>query len=329
MMKPSMREHNVSMVRVPMIISSTSSPLSCMIPISIFILFFSGLIVSSVEGYDGFSLYLSSIPFMFYCFVSIIFGFLFSSGLIPDIGYIKKMESTSTKVVTGVQDDDAFLGGKEGDEDLIALILPILSLLVAIAVYFVATGMVAFTPSVLTAILVSVFYGVVKKRIKVKDISGFITEGFLSITPVMLILFVAFGFGRMVSATGFNSFVAGVLGDYFSGAVVPVVLFLVASLIAYATGSLTASAVIIFPVGLPLALATGAHIELIIGACVSGAQFGDLSSPLSDNMIMTSVGSGVNPIDTAKCLLPYRIITLIITAILFLIFGFVLTPAGV
>ena len=140
----------------------------------------------------------------------------------------------------------------------------------------------------------------------------------------MLILFVAFAFGKMVSATGFNSWVVGVLGGTFRPELVPVALFLVGSLIAYATGSLTASAVIILPMGLPLALATGAPLALTIGACVSGAQFGDLSSPLSDNMIMPSASAGVSPVDTAKCLLPYRLITLAITAVIFLIAGFIM-----
>lgn len=326
MMKPAVKEHNIPAVKVPMIISSTSSPMSTMLPFTIFILFFSSLIVSGAEGYDPMSLYMQSIPFMFYCMISILFGFLYSHGFIPDIGLVKKLSSQQAEMSKDTEAlDESFLGGKSGQDDLLALILPVISLLLALAVSYFVSGSIDFTSSVMTAIFVTVIYDLVRKRIKGSDISGIMVEGFLSITPIMLILFVAFGFGRMVTATGFNTYVVGLLSGSFSPALVPVALFLVGSLIAYATGSLTASAVIILPMGLPLAIATGAPLPLCIGACVSGAQFGDLSSPLSDNMIMPSASAGVSPVDTAKCLLPYRLITLGITAVVFLVVGFIMT----
>ena len=325
MMKPATKEHNIPAVKVPMIISSTSSPLSTMLPFTIFILFFSSLIVAGAEGYDPMQLYIQSIPFMFYCIVSIIFGFLYSHGLIPDIGLIKKITKQQTDMPkTEEVLDESFLGGKPGQEDILALILPVIALLAALALSYFTTGMFDFTSSVMAAIIFTVAYDLIRKRIKGSELSGIMVEGFLSITPIMLILFVAFGFGKMVTATGFNGWVVGILGGSFSPALVPVALFLVGSLIAYATGSLTASAVIILPMGLPLAIATGAPLALTIGACVSGAQFGDLSSPLSDNMIMPSASAGVSPVDTAKCLLPYRLITLAITAVIFLVVGFVM-----
>lgn len=325
MMKPSVKEHDIPAVKVPMIITSTASPMSTMLPFTIFILFFSSLIVSSGEGYDGMSMYMQSIPFMFYCMISILFGLLYSHGLIPDIGPVRKFAAQNAESQTDKEEDiEEILGGTPGQEDLLALILPVVVLLVAIIVSYFTTGAFDFTSSVMTAIVFSVFYNLVRRRMKVRDLSRIMTDGFLSITPIMLILFVAFGFGRMVTAMGFNSYVVNVLGGNFAAQVVPVCLFLVGSLIAYATGSLTASAVIILPMGLPLAIATGAYLPLTIGACVSGAQFGDLSSPLSDNMIMSSTASGVSPVDTARCILPYRIVTLVLTAVVFLIAGFIL-----
>ena len=325
MMKPATKEHNIPAVKVPMIISSTSSPLSTMLPFTIFILFFSSLIVSGADGYDPMQLYIQSIPYMFYCIVSILFGFLYSHSFVPDIGLIKKISLRQAEAPKDTETpDDSFLGGKPGQEDLLALILPVLALLAMLAFTYISGGMFDFTTSVLAAIVFTVAYDLIRRRIKPSEISGILVEGFLSITPIMLILFVAFAFGKMVSATGFNSWVVGVLGGTFRPELVPVALFLVGSLIAYATGSLTASAVIILPMGLPLALATGAPLALTIGACVSGAQFGDLSSPLSDNMIMPSASAGVSPVDTAKCLLPYRLITLAITAVIFLIAGFIM-----
>ena len=325
MMKPATREHNIPAVKVPMIISSTSSPLSTMLPFTIFILFFSSLIVSGAEGYDPMRLYIQSIPFMFYCMVSILFGLLYSHGVIPDIGLIKKISKAQAEMPkTEDALDESFLGGKPGQDDILALILPVIALLATLVFTYVTTGMFDFTTSVMAAIIFTAAYDLIRKRIKGSEISGILVEGFLSITPIMLILFVAFGFGRMVTATGFNGWVVGVLGGSLNPAFVPVALFLVGSLIAYATGSLTASAVIILPMGLPLAIATGAPLALTIGACVSGAQFGDLSSPLSDNMIMPSASAGVSPVDTAKCLLPYRLITLAITAVIFLLAGFIM-----
>ena len=63
---------------------------------------------------------------------------------------------------------------------------------------------------------------------------------------------------------------------------------------------------------------------LTVGACISGSHFGDIFSPISDAMILPSEACGVSPADTSRVLAPYRLIQLVICAILYLIFGIIM-----
>lgn len=99
------------------------------------------------------------------------------------------------------------------------------------------------------------------------------------------------------------------------------IAFVICCIISYGTGSLSAAAVIVFPMAVPLALATGAPIALTIGACVSGSHFGDLSSPVSDNIIMPSEAAGISPVELSRALLPYRLIQAVICCVAFFAAG--------
>ncbi len=334
-MKVPARENKTPIIKVPMIISSVCSAVSTMTPITMYILFFSGLIVSAVEGYDGMSLYISAIPFMFYAIVSLAFAALYSFGVIPDIGPVRKL---APRVKSGELDiygspagkgaeaeiDLNMFGGPEIATDVWALFAPILGMVAGIVILSLVKGSIVVNPSFLVGAVVAVCYALAKKRISFKEISGQIISGVKDQAGLLCILIFAYAFGQVVSELGFNAFVVNVVGNNFSAQVVPLIAFLICCVISYGTGSLSAAAVIVFPMAVPLALATGAPIALTIGACVSGSHFGDLSSPVSDNIIMPAEAAGISAVELSRALLPHRLIQAGICCVAFLIAGFVM-----
>lgn len=60
----------------------------------------------------------------------------------------------------------------------------------------------------------------------------------------------------------------------------------------------------------------------MIGVIISGAVFGDQSSPISDSVILSSSMTGTKIIDHVRTELPYTLIALFMALIDFTILGF-------
>lgn len=326
-MKTAVHKTNMPAEKIPMIVISVANAASSLLPFTMFILFFSGLIVSTVEGYDGYTLYVQAIPFQFFAILSVVTAFLYAYGIIPDIGPIKKLSGHNQDFHVSEDSNDigeSFLGGEDVVPDMKALVIPVLTTLICIPVFSFIKGSIVLTAGLLVGCFVAVAYALITKRVKFSETMGMFVGGFTDMGAIFFILICAFAFGQVVTALQFPAYIIGLLGSNFSASTIPVVAFLVCCLISYATGSLSASAIIVFPLSMPLALATGASIPLTIGACISGSHFGDLYSPISDNVIMPSEACDMNPVDISKLLTPYRLIQLVICAVLYLVAGMIM-----
>ncbi len=66
------------------------------------------------------------------------------------------------------------------------------------------------------------------------------------------------------------------------------------------------------------------NVYLALGAVVSGAVFGGMACFFSEQMIMSSASVQIRPTDQAVCLFPYAMVACAITAVLYVIFGFIM-----
>lgn len=313
--------------KIPIIVASVVNAASSLVPFTMFILFFSGLIVSAVEGYDGYALFIQAIPFQFFAIISVLTALLYAYEIIPDIGPIKKLSSKAQdlQVSASLRDiDDNALGGEDVIPDMKALILPVAAIIISIPIFSFFKSSIDVTTGLLVGCFVAVFYALLTKRVKFSDTMGMFVDGFKDMGTIFFLLMCAFAFGQVVTDLQFSTYIIGLLGSSFSAASIPVVAFLVCCLISYATGSLSAAAIIVFPLSLPLALATGSSIPLTIGACISGSHFGDLYSPISDSVILPSEACDKSPVEITKVLTPYRLIQLVLCAVLYFVFGIIL-----
>jgi len=65
-----------------------------------------------------------------------------------------------------------------------------------------------------------------------------------------------------------------------------------------------------------------ANIYLTIAAALGGGVFGDHCSPISDTTIISSMASASDHIDHVKTQLPYALVGGTVTALLYLVFGY-------
>lgn len=319
--RPVAQQNKVPRHKVGFIVANTAN-LTSLLPFSMYFLFCSGMIASAMPGMDGAKFYYQSIWFSFYTMLSIVTAVLFVLGVVPDIGPMKKHQKAAQAAAGSVE------ARKEDDDgtpaDFLAFVLPLVALVVTLIIYSVIQQTIVFLPGLWMGCIVSILYPLCRGTMKFSEMSAGIIRGFLNQAPVFLILMFAFGFGSMLGGIGFSEYVVSLVGSNMTRVIVPLAIFIIASLVSYSTGSLGTALVMMLPISLPLAAATGASLALTFGACYSGSQIGDQTSPISDVIIMVSGSNGVDPVELSKSFMPYRMIQFGICAVLFLVFGFIM-----
>ena len=136
------------------------------------------------------------------------------------------------------------------------------------------------------------------------------TLGFASV-----LLFEAWMIGAVCTDLGTADYLVALLAGALDPTLLPMLLFVAAGLVAFATGSSWSTMAILVPNAVPLAAALGSESELgavlttvlAIGAVLDGAIFGDHCSPISDTTVLSSVASGCDHLDHVRTQAPYAL----------------------
>jgi len=143
--------------------------------------------------------------------------------------------------------------------------------------------------------------------------------GAKSMVLATMILILAWSLGAVCEHLHTADFIVHYAKDVVSPWVLPGMTFVIASAMAFATGTSWGTMSIVLPLAIPLAhkLGVSQHLEPLvyqnvlfgtIGAVLSGACFGDHSSPISDTTIMSSMASGCDHVDHVRTQLPYALV---------------------
>src|SRR5690625_1644718 len=146
---------------------------------------------------------------------------------------------------------------------------------------------------------------------------------------LILILFIVSFFGKMMAEAGAaEGFVWVGMQLHLTGAVFTLFTFLVAGIIAAATGTSIGTLFAAFPLLYPAGVLLGSDPIFLAGAILSGAIMGDSFGPISDVTITSSITQkyrnkegNADIIGMVKSRLRYVIPAAIFASILFLIFG--------
>jgi tetracycline resistance efflux pump len=118
--------------------------------------------------------------------------------------------------------------------------------------------------------------------------------------------------------------VAGITEDWLSPALLPAIVFIISSFIAFSTGTSWGTFAIMISIAVPMAQMHDANLFLVVAATMGGGVFGDHCSPISDTTIISSMSSASDHIDHVRTQLPYALLAGVVTALLYLILGFLL-----
>lgn len=322
-MRPVTDRQKISRAKLAYIIDATAAPICIIAPISSW--------AAAVTGYtegDGFSLFLQTIPFNMYAWLTIIMViYMGITGF--DYGPMKKFEENAAK-------GDLFSGKNEYEnvrEDAISpkgkvldLILPVIFLIASCITCMVYTGgffdgvpfieafancdasMGLVLGSFFALVFVFVLY-LPRKVISFNDFAECIPQGFKMMVSAILILVLAWTLGGFCSdKLDAGAFVANTLdGSAIAGAIFPAILFLIAMGLAFSTGTSWGTFGILIPIVTAVFPADAKILVISIASILAGSVAGDHISPISDTTIMASAGAQCNHVNHVTTQLPYAL----------------------
>ena len=189
----------------------------------------------------------------------------------------------------------------------------------------------------LLACIVAIIMGFFEKIFTLKDGIETWAHGMKSMLFVCIVLILAWSIGSVIGDLGTAHFLVSNLSDVLPQFIVPALIFIIAAIVSFATGTAYGTMAILLPLCIPLAAAivgiTGmeitssesayAYILMCSSAVLTGAIFGDHSSPISDTSILSSMGAGCSLLD--------HVITQIVYAVtvgVVVIAGYILVGLG-
>ena len=343
-MRPLTDKNNISRAKLAYLIDATAAPVCIIAPISSWAAAVSGF----VDGANGLTLFVKSIPYNFYALLTIVM-MLGLAVMNFDFGPMKKAEQQALES-SGENDIHASLTGADpAPEDKISakgtvlhLVAPIVVLIIACVIGMIYTGgffsgesfINAFAGSdasvglvfgsVVALVLTIIFY-LATRVLSFRECMTAIPEGFKSMVPAILILTFAWTLKSMTDSLGAAEYVAGIVENSAGNLIVllPAIVFLVGCFLAFATGTSWGTFGILIPIVVSV---FGGDLDntlmiVSISACMAGAVCGDHCSPISDTTIMASAGAQCDHIAHVSTQLPYAIMAAAISVVCYLLTG--------
>jgi tetracycline resistance efflux pump len=322
------------------LVHSTSTPVCVLIPLSGWLAAMIGYLTSGgVAESEAMTVLVKSIPMNFYCMIAVI-GCLVLSLMGKDFGPMKKAEERAA--ATGYLDDPKSNPyASTGDEDIeldtdksraINLILPLLGMILGVIVTLFVTGggnilngsgMQALLWGVFTALVVC---GILTIGQKIYTFGQFIEQifkGSSTMLSIAAILMFAFTLSPIVSTLGTGAYLSSIFEQFLTPALLPMLVFVMACLLSFSTGTSMGTMAIMSVIALPMATSLGMSVPLVASAVWGGSIFGDHASPVSDTTIMSCATTGCNIIDHVKTQIPYVAVFAALTIVYYLVAGFI------
>ena len=330
----------ISREKLAYIADSTSAPVSVLVPITGWAAYLSGLAVGIgciVTQEDGAALFLKAIPFNFYALLAVIFVGLIGSGIVKDFGPMKKAEKRAMEEGKVLADGATPLTGKEltdmepypGFKPRVFLnfVLPVLMIISAALGTYIAFKS-AKTMEAFLYVGIFMMISMMIQGIPFKEVMNTMMDGIKGALPAIVLLALAYSVNALSKQMGTANYIISLCEGFLSPNVLPALIFIVAAVMAFATGSSWGTFAICMPIALPLAFSvTGGELNTIVvavfAAVAGGGVFGDHCSPLSDTTILSSMGSASDHLDHVKTQLPYAMVCGTLAVVGYLIVGFV------
>ena len=349
-MRPVTDTHKVSRAKLAYLIDATAAPVCIIAPISSWAAAVSG----TVEGVNGISLFIQTIPFNLYALLTILMVILMST-LDVDFGPMRRHELNA-------KNGDLFTTGESqypataetpvtSKGKVIDLVLPVIILIILCVTGMIYTGGffsgesfvnsfancdAAYGLSIgsIGALILIVIYFLIRRVLTFKNCMEAVPEGFKQMVPAILILTFAWALKSMTGLLEASTYVSSIVESATAVKILlPAILFVVAVGLSFATGTSWGTFGILIPIvtgvfeselaGVAAGGTIPTMVVICISACLAGAVCGDHCSPISDTTIMASTGAQCDHVNHVSTQLPYAMSVAAISFIGYLVAGFI------
>ena len=340
--------HQISRPKLAYLIDATAAPICMIAPISSWAAAVSSTAEDLDIGITGIQLFIRAIPYNLYSLMT--FAFIIALTCMKfDYGPMRKFEAKAAK------GDLSMLEGAETEEGsargrVIDLLLPVLVLIVTctagmlyvggffgtdawggtdcagdfIAAFGNTDAFIGLPWGSLIALVVTVIYLVARRVVSFKDAMACVSKGFQAMISPIIILTLAVSLKTTITSLGAAVYVHDVMegAASFLYAMLPAVIFVVACVLAFASGTSWGTFGILIPIVTAIFPASSELLIIGISACCAGAVMGDHCSPISDTTIMSSAGAQCNHLDHVATQIPYVITVAAVCFVGFIVAGF-------
>ncbi|MZK51106.1 Na+/H+ antiporter NhaC family protein [Clostridium beijerinckii] len=332
--------------KLAIVVNVTSCLLIILIPFgTTYVGYIVGVINSALNKSNiqesAYSLYIKSIPFNFYAIIMI----LLSIGIILfNLKFnqvVDKFKNTKEMITSGGHGNEAHEQcefEEKAPPRPFNLIFPLAFLIITTFFFFWYTGQgkasgflgaimnAEFEKSILLSgtvsiVVTSIFY--LFQKIPMEEIESHFLSGGNEMMPPIIVLVLSWGLSSIIEDLGFVSFITNTIGPGVPVILIPVVIFLIGCAASYFMGSAWGTWALLMPIAVPLAVTTEISLPLAVGAVLAGGSLGDNASPLGETAILSSTIAEVPLMKHVKTILPYSIISIIISSILFLLLAYI------
>lgn len=309
------------------VIDTTAAPVTVMNPISTWAVFIGGLMVANGLAEEGqqIATYVKTLPYNFYAITTLIVMFLVVLGVIPKFG---PMKAAYQRVADGgplAPPGSEKIDIRAGQEVIVPENPKLRNFFVPILILVAATIFFDFDMKmgVISAIFFS-FLFFVAQGMDPEEYVEAVLHGLKNMLLPILLMILAFCFADASEQVGFISYIIELAVANITLQLLPITVFLIFAATEFIMGINWGMYIIAIPIVAPITLALGGDIGVTIGAVAAAGVWGSHCCFYSDATILTSASTGCDNFRHAVTQIPFGAIAGIISAIGYLILGFVI-----
>jgi Na+/H+ antiporter NhaC len=351
-MRPLSDERRISREKLAYIVDSTSAPIAGLAIISTWIGYEVGLFDDLARqlhlGMSGYEIFFGIIPLRFYCLFALALV-LWNVFLARDFGPMLKAEQRAA--LTGAvlrpgatpltRASFLSVGPKEGvARRWYNAVIPVTFVVVATMggmywsggsalgdigswqawrdAFSEADGAMVLFWSALLASGLAMGLAIGQRLLSVQEAVGSWLRAVPSMWMAVAILLLAWSIRSVCDDLGTSVYLVGAVEGLITLAMLPLITFAIAAVVAFATGTSWGAMGILLPTLIPLAFQLGDGspesmliLMLCFAAVLDGAIFGDHCSPISDTTILSSIAAGSDHIDHVRTQMPYAVTAMV------------------
>ncbi len=360
-MRPITDRLKISREKLAYLVDSTAAPVAALVPVSTWVgyevsLIGGGLSAAAGEatgadaaflaGLSPYTVFIESIPYLFYPLLALSFVFL-TSFMNRDFGPMARAEARAAAgkglhregAMLATDTSASFVDAKEGTpQRWWNAGIPVLTVVLVVLGGLYTSGSAVTGPGAdlkdifgsadpfntllwgsLAGCLVAAVLSIGQRLLTIHECIDAWVGGVKAMMIAMVILTLAWSLGAVTKDIGTAAYLSELLSDNLPLTLLPAAVFVTAGAMAFATGTSWTTMAILIPLVIPLTVslaggsgfADGSLYGILLGstsAVLAGAIWGDHCSPISDTTVLSSTAAGCDHVDHVRTQLPYAML---------------------